>query len=97
MGDHERLVLATAAAVGLSLWVGSAEAKKRPKPALCTSGRFVVQGEPLLGPGGELVILKNRTVAIGSLCAARRGKLKALKKGTRVNVTFLVLLHPIER
>ena len=34
-----------------------------PRPPLCTAGRFAVSGAPLLGPGGEVVVLENRTLA----------------------------------
>jgi YVTN family beta-propeller protein len=59
-----------------------------PKPPLCTAGRFAVSGSPLLGPGGELVVLENRTIAIGTLCAARPAKLRRTGRGTGVKVTF---------
>jgi YVTN family beta-propeller protein len=58
------------------------------KPELCTAGRFAVAGAPLLGPGGEVVILDNQSIAIGTLCAPRRAKLGRKKKGTSVKVTF---------
>src|SRR5262249_24533162 len=45
-------------------------------------------GAPLLGPGGEVVVLDNRTVAIGTLCQARHAKLRRQKKGTAVVVVF---------
>src|SRR5215813_7657508 len=37
------------------------------KPPLCPGGRFAVAGSPLLGPGGEVVVLENGTFAIGTL------------------------------
>ncbi|HJQ84518.1 MAG TPA: YncE family protein [Candidatus Binatia bacterium] len=58
------------------------------KPPLCTDGRFAVVGGPLIGPGGEVIVLANRTVAIGSLCAAKKAKLKRTKLGTRLTVKF---------
>ena len=58
------------------------------KPPLCTSGRFVVEGSPLIGTGGEILVLANRTLAIGNVCAARRAKLKRTKAGTRVIVKY---------
>src|SRR5262245_53967207 len=59
-----------------------------PRPPLCTAGRFAVSGAPLLGPGGEVVVLENKTLAIGSLCPAKRARLRRQKKGTAVNVVF---------
>ena len=58
------------------------------KPELCTAGRFAVAGAPLLGPGGEVVVLENQSIAIGTLCAPRRAKLGRKKTGTSVKVTF---------
>lgn len=58
------------------------------KPPLCTAGRFAVAGAPLLGPGGEVVVLENETIALGTLCAAREAKLRRTKKGTKVKVVF---------
>src|SRR5687767_8063988 len=46
------------------------------KPPLCTAGRFAVDGPPLLGPGGEVVVLEDQTIAIGTLCAAQPAKLR---------------------
>src|SRR5262245_1849634 len=59
-----------------------------PRPPLCTAGRFAVSGSPLLGPGGEIVVLENKTIAIGSLCPASRARLRRQKKGTAVVITF---------
>lgn len=59
-----------------------------PKPPLCSAGRFAVSGDPLLGPGGEVVVLKDKTLSIGSLCAERRAKLRRRKKGTSVITAF---------
>ena len=63
-------------------------AKAAPRPPLCTAGRFAVSGAPLLGPGGEVVVLENRTVALGTLCSARHARLRRQKKGTAVVVVF---------
>ena len=63
-------------------------AKAAPRPPLCTAGRFAVSGTPLLGPGGEIVVLENRNISIGSLCQARHAKLRRQKKGTAVVVVF---------
>jgi len=79
------LLLATAAALFAP---GPRPAVAAPKPPLCTAGRFAVQGSPLLGPGGEVVVLENRTLAVGTLCAARKAKLRATRKGTRGKVVF---------
>src|SRR5262245_3750571 len=59
-----------------------------PRPPLCTAGRFAVSGSPLLGPGGEVVVLENRAVAIGTICRARHAKLRRQKKGTAIVVVF---------
>ena len=59
-----------------------------PRPPLCTAGRFAVAGAPLLGPGGELVVLENRTLALGTLCPARRVKLRRQKNGTAVVIVY---------
>src|SRR5262245_7538954 len=59
-----------------------------PKPPLCTGGRFAVGGSPLLGPGGEVIVLENGTLSIGSLCPARHATLARRKKGTAVTVVF---------
>ena len=59
-----------------------------PRPPLCTAGRFAVSGAPLLGPGGELVVLENRTLALGTLCPARHAKLRRQKKGTAVVIVY---------
>ena len=82
-----RLVLLVMTAAPM-LGFGPRPAIAAPKPPLCTAGRFAVQGTPLLGPGGEVVVLANRTIAIGTLCAARPAKLRTTKKGTKVKVTF---------
>jgi hypothetical protein len=58
------------------------------KPPLCPSGRFAVAGDPLIGPGGELVVLENKTVTIGTVCAANKAQVKRTKPGTRVKVKF---------
>ena len=63
-------------------------AKAAPRPPLCTAGRFAVSGTPLLRPGGEIVVLENRDVSIGSLCRARHAKLRRQKTGTAVVVVF---------
>jgi YVTN family beta-propeller protein len=69
--------------------LGARGAQAASKPPLCTdTRRFAVAGDPLLGPGGEVVVFENRQIAIGTLCAARKAKLKRTKKGTSVKVTF---------
>jgi YVTN family beta-propeller protein len=80
-------------AVSLTLTVGSmlllcSGAAIGAKPPLCTSGRFAVDAAPLIGPGGEILVLANRTFAIGDVCAAHRAKLKRTKAGTRVIVKY---------
>src|SRR5262245_45494565 len=59
-----------------------------PRPRLCTSGRFAVAGAPLLAPGGEVVVLENRALSIGTVCSARRARLRRRKRGTTVIVDF---------
>src|SRR5262249_61511853 len=49
-------------------------AKAAPRPRLCTAGRFAVSGTPLIGPGGEIVVLENRNISIGSLCQPRHAR-----------------------
>jgi YVTN family beta-propeller protein len=63
-------------------------AKAAPRPPLCTAGRFAVSGTPLIGPGGEIVVLENRNISIGSLCQPRHARLHRQKKGTAVVVVF---------
>jgi YVTN family beta-propeller protein len=75
------------ALVGMWLFAGVVVAEAA-RPPLCTDGRFVVSGEPLLGPGGEIVVLADRNVAIGSVCSARRAMLKRQRAGTRVKVQY---------
>src|SRR5262245_42875258 len=58
------------------------------KPPLCTGGRFAIAGSPLLGPGGEVVVLENGALSIGSLCPPRHATLARRKKGTAVSVVF---------
>ncbi len=59
-----------------------------PKPPLCTDGRFAVAGQPLLAPGGEVVVLENKMLAIGTVCSARRARLRRRKAGTAVITDF---------
>jgi YVTN family beta-propeller protein len=75
-------------AVTVTLAPFAAPARGVDKPPLCTAGRFAVAGAPLLGAGGEVVVLKDGTIAIGTLCAARKAKLTRTKDGTKVKVTF---------
>src|SRR5262245_16998074 len=72
---HEEILMSTGSKLLLfalaATFVAAGEvptAKAAPRPALCTAGRFAVAGAPLLGPGGEAVVLANRTVALGTLC-----------------------------
>src|SRR5438034_497747 len=69
------LLLATAASLLAS---GPRPGAAAPKPALCTAGRFAVQGAPLLGPGGDVVVLANRTMPVATLSAARKAQLHAI-------------------
>ncbi len=59
-----------------------------PKPPLCTAGRFAVDGAPLIRAGGEVVVLANKTIGIGAVCAPRPAKLRRTQRGTGVKVTF---------
>ena len=42
------------------LALGAPPASAAPKPPLCSAGRFAVQGDPLIGPGGEVVVLRKQ-------------------------------------
>jgi YVTN family beta-propeller protein len=85
MSRPSKLVLAVASILSALLAARDACAAK---PPLCRSGRFAVTGAPLLGPGGDLIVLENKTIAIGTVCAANRAQLKRTKAGTRVLVKF---------
>ena len=86
MSTGSKLLLLALAATFVAAEVPTAESA--PRPPLCTAGRFAVSGAPLLGPGGEVVVLENRTVALGTLCPARKARLRRQKKGTAVVVVF---------
>ncbi len=86
MSTGSKLLLFALAATFMAAEVPGANAA--PRPPLCTAGRFAVSGAPLLGPGGEVVVLENRNVAIGTLCQARHARLRRQKKGTAVVVVF---------
>jgi YVTN family beta-propeller protein len=85
IGSKLSLLLAVAAIFALS---AASPTWAAAKPPLCTAQRFAVAGSPLLGPGGEVVVLANGTIAIGTLCAARQAVFMRKKKGTAVQVTF---------
>src|SRR3990172_6215954 len=85
MRDRDRMSTWVAIIVAIGALAGEGMAAN---PPLCTSGRFAVDGAPLIGPGGEIVVLQDRTIAIGDLCAAKRAKLKRTKAGTKVRVKF---------
>ncbi len=80
-------MLSLALSAGL-LALAAPPASAAPKPPLCSAGRFAVEGDPLIGPGGEVVVLQNKRLSIGSLCAERRAKLRRRKKGTTVISAF---------
>src|SRR5690242_3514029 len=86
MSKPSRLLLVVSAFI--AALAASAAWAKKPKPALCTDGRFAVAGPPLLGAGGQIVVLESRKVSIGSLCAARKAKLRRTTKGTQLTVVF---------
>src|SRR5262245_8149267 len=86
MSTGSKLLLFALAATFVA--AGVPTAKAAPRPPLCTAGRFAVSGTPLLGPGGEILVLENRNISIGSLCQARHAKLRRQKKGTAVVVVF---------
>ena len=74
------LVLALAAPLVVAE-APTVQAAPARKPPLCTSGRFAVSGAPLLGPGGELLVLENKSLAIGTLCPTQRAKLPTAPVG----------------
>ncbi len=86
MSTGSKLLLLALAATMVAAEAPTASAA--PRPPLCTAGRFAVSGDPLLGPGGEIVVLENRTLALGTLCPARRVRLRRQKKGTAVVIVF---------
>jgi YVTN family beta-propeller protein len=88
MSTGFKLLLLVAAAILSVPQKPAAWAAHKPKPPLCTDGRFAVAGPPLLGAGGQIVVLASRKISIGSLCAARKAKLRRTKKGTQLTVVF---------
>jgi hypothetical protein len=61
-------------------------------PPLCADGRFIVQGDPLLGFGpadSDAVTLATRLVTTGTGCVPTEvRKLKATRRGTKIVVTW---------
>ena len=88
MSIGKKLLVLALAAPFVVAEAPTVQAAPARKPPLCTSGRFAVSGAPLLGPGGELLVLENKSLAIGTLCPTRRAKLKRLKRGTSLRITF---------
>jgi YVTN family beta-propeller protein len=86
MSTGSKLLLFALAATFVAADVPTTHAARRPP--LCTAGRFAVSGAPLLGAGGEIVILGNRALTIGTLCPARHARLRRQKKGTAVVIAF---------
>ena len=75
------VLLLSAVLVGLTMAPG-AVAKK---PPLCTLGRFLVQGEPLLAAAGTVpqpVVLGDGKASIADVCPPTRARLTRAKKGT---------------
>ena len=88
MSTGSKLMVLVVAAIVSAPEGRAAFAARKPKPPLCTDGRFAVAGPPLLGAGGQIVVLASRKVSIGSLCAARKAKLRRTKNGTQLTVVF---------
>ena len=60
---------------------------KKAKPQACAGGRFLVQGEPLVGEAADgpgAVLLASGEIAIQDLCPAVRVRSRVTPKGTRV-------------
>ncbi len=62
---------------------------KKPKPAPCEPGRFIVQGEPLVASGAsgapvDTLAIDATMLAIVDLCPAKRVKPRISAKGTRL-------------
>ena len=88
MSIGKKLLMLALAAPFVVAEAPTVQAAPARKPPLCTAGRFAVSGAPLLGPGGELLVLENKSLAIGTLCPTQRAKLKRLKRGTSLRITF---------
>ena len=88
MSIGKKLLLLALAAPFVVAEAPTVQAAPARKPPLCTAGRFAVSGAPLLGPGGEVVVLENKTLAIGTLCPAAAREAARQKKGTSVRITF---------
>src|SRR5262245_31963084 len=86
MSTSSKLLLFALAATFVTAEVPAAGAA--PRPPLCTAGRFALSGAPLLGPGGDVVVLESKKVTLGTVCTARRAKLRRRKTGTTVLVGF---------
>jgi hypothetical protein len=86
MSTGSKLLLFALATTFVAADVPTTDAARRPP--LCTAGRFAVSGPALLGAGGEIVILANRALTIGTLCPARHARLRGQKKGTALVIAF---------
>src|SRR5262249_59369454 len=58
MSTSSKLLLFALAATFVTAEVPTAGAA--PRPPLCTAGRFAVSPAPLLGPGGDVVLLDDK-------------------------------------
>jgi DNA-binding beta-propeller fold protein YncE len=85
MSSHPKLALIAGAFASVVLAAYDAQGAK---PPLCTAGRFAVEGSPLIGPGGEIIVFGDRSVALGTLCNTFHARVKRTKLGTKVRVKF---------
>src|SRR4030095_17025874 len=70
----------------------AASARKKPRPQPCPGGVFPVIGEALVPSGAppfeDLLEVGGGTVSIASGCPAAKPRIKAMKRGTRVKVSW---------
>lgn len=91
MSRRRRLVfLGTLPLVALLARGSVADAARKPKPERCPDGRFLVTGDAALVNSGEaasaeeVIVVSGRDVAIEGRCDAKRGVVKATRRGTKV-------------
>jgi hypothetical protein len=76
---------AVALAVGIIGTVSAAQG--RSKPERCPDQSYLVADE-VLGRRDVTVVVAGRTIALEGLCAAKKGSVKATRKGTRLTVRW---------
>ena len=89
MSNRGRAAL-VALVVVVGVGIGRAEARK-PKPVACPGGRYVVEGERLVGAGSvpaDAITLAGRQVSTASGCAPVAAKVKATRKFTLVRASW---------